>query len=88
MTPVGTPQLGKSMMLAPNLCTPPFTTVSPGLLASSSQLDLTQGGITLFPFPCVQIFRNSLIAQLVKSLPAVQETPVRFLGQEDRLEKG
>ena len=29
----------------------------------------------------------SLIAQLVKNLPAVQETPVRFLGQEDPLEK-
>ena len=27
-------------------------------------------------------------AQLVKNLPAVQETPVRFLGQEDPLEKG
>ena len=30
----------------------------------------------------------SLIAQLVKSLPAMQEIPVRFLGQEDPLEKG
>ena len=30
----------------------------------------------------------SLIAQLVKNLPAVQETPVQFLGQEDPLEKG
>ena len=28
------------------------------------------------------------IAQLVKNLPAMQETPVRFLGQEDLLEKG
>ena len=27
-------------------------------------------------------------AQLVKNLPAMQETPVRFLGQEDPLEKG
>ena len=32
--------------------------------------------------------RASLIAQLVKNLPAMQETPVRFLGQEDLLEKG
>ena len=31
---------------------------------------------------------TSLIAQLVKNLPAMQETPVRFLGQEDLLEKG
>ena len=30
----------------------------------------------------------SLIAQLVKNLPAVQEIPVWFLGQEDPLEKG
>ena len=29
----------------------------------------------------------SLIAQSVKNLPAVQETWVRFLGQEDPLEK-
>ena len=31
--------------------------------------------------------RASLIAQLVKNLPAMQETWVRFLGQEDPLEK-
>ena len=30
----------------------------------------------------------SLIAQLVKNPPVMQETPVRFLGQEDPLEKG
>ena len=30
----------------------------------------------------------SLIAQLVKNLPAMQETPVQFLGQEDLLKKG
>ena len=30
----------------------------------------------------------SLIAQLVKDPPAMQETPVQFLGQEDQLEKG
>ena len=30
----------------------------------------------------------SLIAQLVKNLPAVQETLVYFLGWEDPLEKG
>ena len=28
------------------------------------------------------------MAQLVKNLPAMQETLVRFLGQEDPLEKG
>ena len=30
----------------------------------------------------------SLVAQLVKNLPAMQETLVRFLGWEDPLEKG
>ena len=30
----------------------------------------------------------SLVAQLVKNPPAMQETLVRFLGQEDPLEKG
>ena len=30
----------------------------------------------------------SLVAQLVKNIPAVQETWVRFLGWEDPLEKG
>ena len=32
--------------------------------------------------------RASLIAQLVKNLPAMQETLVQFLAQEDFLEKG
>ena len=34
------------------------------------------------------MIRASLIAQLVKNLPAMQETQVLFLGQEDLLEKG
>ena len=33
-------------------------------------------------------FLGSLVAQLVKNLPAEQETWVRPLGQEDPLEKG
>ena len=32
--------------------------------------------------------RASLVAQLVKNLLAMQETPVRFLGPEAALEKG
>ena len=38
-----------------------------------------------------EIVRTSLIDQLVKNPPAMQETPetvVRFLGREDPLEKG
>ena len=33
-------------------------------------------------------FGASLVAQMLKKLPAVQETQVRFLGREDPLEKG
>ena len=32
--------------------------------------------------------RASLVAQTVKDPPAMQETPVQFLGWEDPLEKG
>ena len=42
-------------------------------------MDCTVHGINL---------RASLIAQLVKNPPAMQETLVQFLGQEDPLEKG
>ena len=38
--------------------------------------------------PLGSSYGASLIAQLVKSLPAMQEILVRFLGQEDPLEKG
>ena len=31
---------------------------------------------------------GSLVAQMVKNLPAMQETQVQSLGQEDLLEKG
>ena len=34
------------------------------------------------------MIRAYLIAQLVKNLPAMQETLVQFLNQEDPLEKG
>ena len=42
-------------------------------------------------FPCLGVEVNShgsLVAQTVKSLPAMQETWVRSLSQEDPLEKG
>ena len=38
--------------------------------------------------PLVQYFWASLVAQLVKNLPAVWESWVRSLGREDPLEKG
>ena len=33
------------------------------------------------------ILRAFWVAQLVKNLPTIQETPVQFLGQKDSLEK-
>ena len=36
----------------------------------------------------LQYFWASIVAQLVKNPPAMQETLVRFLSQEDPLEKG
>ena len=37
---------------------------------------------------CVCVCMMSLVAQMVKNLPAMQETKVRSLVQEDSLEKG
>ena len=34
------------------------------------------------------ITKSSLVAQMVKNPPAMQETLVQFLGQEDSLQKG
>ena len=45
------------------------------------------GGCDRF-FPFGRITIQPTIAQLVKNLPAMQETPVLFLGPEDPLEKG
>ena len=40
------------------------------------------------PRPGIEPTSPSLEAQLVKNLPVLQETLVRFLNQEDPLEKG
>ena len=42
----------------------------------------------ILKFVCLSLLRASLIAQVVKNPPAMQETPVQFLGWEDPLEKG
>ena len=36
----------------------------------------------------MKTYRTSLMAQMVKNLPAMQETQVQHLGWEDPLEKG
>ena len=60
--------------------------------------DEADGGFSAQPARCHdQLFRSaklwlslkaSLMAQLVKNMPAMQETPIQFLGWEDLLEKG
>ena len=56
-----------------------FLATSYGIYNSSSYLP-----------PYNKLFKTwaSLIAQLVKNLPAMQETPAQFLGREDLMEKG
>ena len=44
--------------------------------------------LVLINFLFLVVTLASLIAQLVKNLPAMQESLVRFLGREDPLEKG
>ena len=74
-----------------------FTTESPGKPCvnpwltnySTSKLFNTSGNIYYsHNYQCLNLNSTSLVAQLVKNLPAIQETPVHFLGQEDLLEKG
>ena len=54
----------------------------PGLIPGSGRFPRERTG---YPLQYSWVF---LVVQTVKNLPAVQETPVRFLGQEDPLEKG
>ena len=39
-------------------------------------------------FIILTILNNFLVAQVIKNLPAMQETRIQSLGQEDPLEKG
>ena len=39
------------------------------------------------PDPGIKTYRDSLVAQMVKCLPAMQETQVQFLSRDDPLEK-
>ena len=56
----------------------------PEILIAKFRLILKKVGKTTRPFR----YEASLITQLVKNLPGMQETPVQFLGWEEPLEKG
>ena len=47
----------------------------------------TSQSFLIFPWR-LSCYTSSLVAQLVKNLPEMQETLVQFLGQEVPLEKG
>ena len=61
---------------------PPFNTL---MFKCKNKHSLHRASLTFIWVPLGNI---SLIAQLVKNLPAMQETQVQFLGREDPLEKG
>ena len=44
--------------------------------------------LSFMEFAVLDQYMTSLVAQMVKNTPAVQETWVRSLGQKDSLEKG
>ena len=58
--------------------------INAGDSSSTPGLGRSSGEGIGYPF---QYSWASLVAQLVKNLPAMQETLVQFLGQEDPLEK-
>ena len=57
-------------------------------LGDVGQWLLFSENVSLGTMEMVKVFRAFLVAQMVKNLPAVQETQVRSLGWEDPLEKG
>ena len=67
-----------------------YVQTSQEYLVSIFQKQLLDSSILVYPPPAFFFFLNfaSLIAQLVNNPPAMQETLVQFLGQEDPLEKG
>ena len=61
-----------------------FCIIFPNMTVLTSQTRDPMWGLPQFS----SIFRASLIGQLVKNPPAMQETLVQFLDREDLLEKG
>ena len=55
---------------------------------SSTKESLEQENLKILFFKYTSSSRQSLVAQLVKNLPAMRETWVQSLGWEDSLEKG
>ena len=73
-TPVCVPREGRTMSYV-------------SLLKASLESEITKVKAEKW-MVCMEMSRASPVAQMVKNLPAMQETHVQFLGQEDPLEKG
>ena len=65
-----------------------ITTLCSGTNIPSSVLGVADMNELVWFFQSPAPIWASLIAQLVKNLPTMQETPVQFLSPEDLLEKG
>ena len=70
------------------LPSPPLPSRISNMLFSCASLIQCVDNSMYFSFVPRASMQASLVAQMVKSLPAVQETWVRSLGREDTLEKG
>ena len=78
----------KCLSLADNICKAPKHSVSlHSFLIFISSLLERHGGKNNCYLTCF-VFGVSLVTQVLKNPPAMQETPVRYLGWEDPLEKG
>ena len=68
----------------------PVSSHQPGTTTGSSPLSSHKLGTTTGSSqpPVLRLVWASLVAQTVKNLPAMQETGVQSLGQEDPLKKG
>ena len=74
-------------MISPLFC-PFFPSGTRCTLDLCTLSSMTHNFSFIFPFLCLcGIFGASLVAQLVKNMPAVQETCVQSLGWEDPLKK-
>ena len=71
---------------------PPTPSIAPIYVVTQHGAELSvpyrRFPVAIYLHMVVYICWAFLVAQLVKNLPAMQETPVLFLGQEDPLEKG
>ena len=65
-----------------------YSTLQKNFAFSLGPLSDHQAGIIIPFWVALVVKRASLVAQLVKNLPAMQEALVQFLGGEDPLEKG